>query len=158
MTADFTHLEFMMSAKEHSLPIISHMQVNHAQGLYAMWKELSYYLKPLLKKFQAVSESYTSLIEDDSDMLTQMANMKIESDLMKEYIAKKMNPFTRKKMKIWMDQENKKIEAKIAKIADEEVFRKVEEGKIRAKAKAKFGKKVEKCAKCNGPYGKCSCD
>lgn len=109
ITCDFNHLEFMLATGVHNRVIMKHMQVNHAQGLYAFWAELMQYLGPLLKKFRGVSESYISLIDDDSDLLTNMANMKIKLDLHEEYIEKHMSTIDRCEFNIWYKKMRKPL-------------------------------------------------
>ena len=141
-TADFTHFEFMLAAQSHKTVITEAMSVNHLQGLYAFWSEIWLYLGPLMKKFRAVSESYTSLIEDDSDLLTNMANMKIKLDLHEEYVEKHMTIVDRCAFNIWYKKEKAIIDDKLEKIRTDEGYRLELEANI--KKAAHIGKKKRK--------------
>jgi len=99
------------------------------------------YLGPLLKKFRGVSESYISLIDDDSDLLTNMANMKIKLDLHEEYIEKHMSIIDRCAFNIWYKNEKAIIDDKIERIRTDEKFRIAEEEKIKKAAHLKGKKK-----------------
>jgi len=140
LKADYTHLEFMLAASEHNRVITHGMESNHAEGLYAFWHELMKYLGPLLKEFQKVSESYASLIDDDSDMLTSMSRLKIDFDLFEEYVKKEMPNKERIKWRHWYKAEKKIIDDKIAKIATDEKFRQSEEDRIRKETKERSKK------------------